>query len=576
VGIASPPQISATARAVSAVQYAKIHLNYAIGLVISGKPAPEQLAAPDIVSAGTGVELRNEVTGDLLFRTIETEAGPIIERGEIAPTDPFAQRLLGLRQGDVVEIEKLGAAPQPHRVVNIHSRYLFAHFRTLRDFPVLFPGNTAFGSFEIDDSKGDARFDEMFAMARRRAEDGRQIETMYREHPLPLPMVAKFTGANPFVLWDTFSRDPTLGLKCAIGVEEEFASARDVALEPGLLIVDPVSIYGWVRMDVSQIIGKCRARLAVVQSTIDFLRELVEERRSQRGTKLGSFGYDGQNYHMSELSSEALEAQISWAEAALSFASALLLVPAESGTPILDRVDDFVEEFHPAYRDSLLAATQPNRALLTDDLGFRVFAQEAGAKISFTQALAQAGFGVQAITHSEYRALVGALIDAHYAFTQFSQGELLGELLESNWTITDRLDAFATLMTSPTLERGTIVRLLAELLLNTHRAAPTVTAFAAFHTAFAQAMHKAGKSDQLDRDYEGVRAILFATMARNVARAFLKERLLRTTYFVPPAQLAVDFREGAARQLNRIWHDLEAGGFSLAAAPETSSTAAAA
>jgi tetratricopeptide (TPR) repeat protein len=551
---------------------AKIHLSYAIGLVISGRPALEQLSEPSLIAPGCGVELRNEETGELLFRLIETDPDPVIERAEIGPKDPFAQRLLGLKRGDVVEVEKIGTAPQQFRVINVQSRYLFAHFRTLRDFSTLFPGNTAFGSVEIDDSKGDAKFEPMFAMARSRAEYCRQIVGMYQEHPLPLAMVAKFTGASPFELWDGFSQDPTLGLKSAVGVEEEFASARKIAKQPGLVIVDPLSIYAWIQMGLSQIIVKCGARLAIVQSSIDFLRELVEERRGHRGTKMGSFAYDGQNYHMSELSSEALEAQIATAEAALELASSFLLVPAESETPILGRVDDFVEEFHPAYRDSLLAAAQANRALLTDDLGFRVIAQEVGAETTFTQALAQVGLAAQHIAHPDYRAVVGSLVDAHYAFTQFSPAELAGELFESNWSITPRLGAFAKLMTSPTLERGTIARVLAELLLNTHQTAPDVTAFAAFHVAFAQAMHMAGKDELLRSDYKKAGAILLATMSRNVARAFLKERLLRTTYLVPPIQLTADFREGAGRQLNRIWRDLEAGGFSLDGASNTSAT----
>lgn len=546
----------------------KIHLNYAIGLVISGKPAPEQLSQPLVIAPGCGVELRNEATGELLFRLIETDPDPVIERGELAPTDPFAKKLIGLKEGDVVDIEKLAAEPQPHRIVNIHSRYLFAHFRTLRDFQALFPGNTAFGSVEIDDSKGDAKFEPMFAIARRRAEHGQQIESMYREHPLPLAMVAKFTGANPFELWDGFSRDPALGLKSAIGVEEEFASARKIAQRPGVIIVDPVSIYAWVRMDVTSIMVKCGARLAVVQSSIDFLRDLVAERRGQRGTKLGTFGFDGEHYHMSELSSEVLEAQIAAAEAALDLASSFLLVPAENEAA-LGRVDDFVEEFHPAYRDSLLAAAQPNRALLTDDLGFRVVAQEAGAEITFTQALGQAGLAAQGITHPEYRALVGGLIDAHYMFTQFSPVEVAGELFESDWAITPRLEAYARLITSPTLERGTIARLLAELLLNTHREAPNVTAFATFHTVLAQAMHKAEKGNVLKDDYQRASEVLLGMMTRNIARAFLRERLLRTTSLVRPAQLTVDFREEAKRQLERLFRDLGAGGFRLSADPKT-------
>ena len=173
-----------------------LHLGYAIGLVLSGRPDEGALAAPDTIEAGSGAMLVNESNGEILFRIIEPNGSPMIERGEIGPEDAFARRMLGLRVGDTIKVTKAAVGAQEYRVAEIQSRHLFAMRRTLRDFPSLFPDNPAFGSFEIDDSKGDARFEEMFELARHRAENGREIETLYRESTLPLPMVAKFTGSN--------------------------------------------------------------------------------------------------------------------------------------------------------------------------------------------------------------------------------------------------------------------------------------------------------------------------------------------------------------------------------------------
>jgi len=367
----------------------EIHLGYALGLVINGRPDDEAMASPETVGHGSGVVLVNEITGDVIYRVIEEGADPVIERGELRPTDPFATRLIGLRTGDRVDVPKVGTGGETYRVEEIQSGYLFAFRRTLRDFNSLFPQNAAFGSFEIDESKGDSKFEEVFALARRRAEAGREIETIYRDNIAPLPMMAKFTGSSVFDLWDAFSRQPALGLKSALGVVGEFESGRRAA-GLGVAVVDPVSVYAWVRMGLGGIIRKSLGRLGVVQSTIDLLRQLVEEREAQRGRKMGTFGWDGERYQMIELSEDDIEVQIGHAAGALALAEAITVVPAETDQVLPDHLLDFLKDLHPAYHDTLIAALRPERSVLTDDLGFRAVVQEAEGAVTWTQPFSQA------------------------------------------------------------------------------------------------------------------------------------------------------------------------------------------
>ena len=102
---------------------------------------------------------------------------------------------------------------------------------------------------------------------------------------------------------------------------------------------------------------------------------------------MGTFGYDGERYYLVELTEEAFDRQIADAKAALDLAEALPLVPAETEQPLPDSFADLLGDLDPAYHDTLIAALQPNRTLVTDDLGFRVIAQEAGARVTWTQSL---------------------------------------------------------------------------------------------------------------------------------------------------------------------------------------------
>jgi len=508
---------------------------------------------------GTGAALVNETTGEMLFRLIEPAGAPVVERGEIGPDDAFARRLVGLRVGDSIKVVKAAVGAQEYRVVEIQSRHLFAMRRTLRDFPSLFPDNPAFGSFEIDDAKGDDRFEEVFALARRRADSGREIETMYRESTLPLPMVAKFTGSSVFDLWDAFSIRPELGLKSAVGINEEFDSGRRAA-RSGIVLVDPATIYGWVRMGIAQIVERAGIPLAVVQSTIDALRRLSEERADQRGRKMGTLGFDGERYGLVELTDEVVDRQVASAIEALKLAERLTLLPAEGDELIPDRIADLVADFEPAYADTLLGALQDQRALLTDDLGFRVVAQEAGAACTWTQPFAQAGHGPPGISHPEYRTVVAALIDANHRFTQFGHAELLGELLETSWAVNDRLRAWAALMTSDALDRGSIATLLAQLLIDSKLHAPDDTTFAAFHVALAEAAVASGRAEVVREDYERALGAVEATITRNANRLLLPKLLRETTYMTPVAALTQEHRKIARRQAKRIRQSLEIGG----------------
>jgi len=543
-------------------KHPQIHLSYALGLIINGRPDQASLAAPSEIGPGAGVALRNEVTGKTIFRIIETGEDPILERGELAPSDPFAKRLIGLRLDDTIDINKVGVGPQAHRVVELQSRFLFAHHRTLRDFPGLFPGHPAFGSFEIDDSKGDEKFEQMFALARDRAAQGKEIETIYRENILPLPMAAKFGGATVFDVWDAMSANPTLGLKSALGVLGEFELGRTAA-GAGVTLVDPLTLYGWSRMGIAAIIARLPHRLAVVQATIDMLRELVEEREDQRGKKLGTFGWDGERYHMLELSAEAIEEQIADAKAALHCAESLMLVASESDRALSDEILEMLKGMDPAYYDTLLAALQPKRAFLSDDLGIRAIAQEAGAACTWTQPFVQAGHGPNGYSNPEYRSVLAALLERHHRFTQIGNMEVLAELLDSGWAINDRLKSFARVMTGPEIDRSSIGHLLARLLVDSRLQSPDDSAFAAFHREYVAACHTAERRDDPREVYEVAAAALRTLLTTKINRVSLPPQLMATTTMYTPFSLASDARKLARREAARLFQRLSDGGLAL-------------
>ncbi|MBL7235906.1 hypothetical protein IFJ82_11365 [Novacetimonas hansenii] len=539
-----------------------IHTAFAVGLILNGQPNEAALAPPSAVGPGTGLVLLNEVTGERIHRLIETEVDPVIDRDEISPNDPFAKQMVGLKVGETIEIPKLGFEPQTYRVMEIQSRYVFAFQRTVRDFSRLFPGNATFGSFSIDDSKGDHRFEEVFAVARRRAAQGNEITTMYRDNVLPLPMVAKFSGSSVFDVWDHLSVNSKLGLKSALGISGEFETGREAA-DRGIILVDPVSIYAWTRLGLCATLLKSGSRLAVVQATIDLFRQLLKERQSQRGRKMGILGWDGEHCRMAEFTEEAIERQVEEASAALEFTEKLMLLPAETDEFLPDSIADLLKDLEPAYYDTLIASLGPKRALLSDDLGFRVIAQGAGAAVSWTQPFKQVSLFSKYISHAEYIEVIASLIDANYYFTQFNHRDIIGELRNSGWVINDRLRRFARLMTSTTLDRASIATLLGNLLLASYHYAPDDTSLAAFPIAYAGMCRESCLLEQGRRDFSAAYQEAFEVIIRSWNRQFLPKRLIDTTCLTPLWFLTEESIRIAKRQVDRIRDALRRGGFTL-------------
>ena len=148
----------------------KMHLAYTGGLVFFGNTLTTLRDEPERVGIDTAVTLK-EVTGNrTLVRIIEGEPEPNIERGEIAPDDSLATRLLGLGVGDVIALQTTGPGLTEFRITLIQNKFIHAHFRVLADFERLFPENRAFGSVPIDLSQGIEGAEPMLRLVRDRGQ----------------------------------------------------------------------------------------------------------------------------------------------------------------------------------------------------------------------------------------------------------------------------------------------------------------------------------------------------------------------------------------------------------------------
>ena len=249
----------------------QMHLGF-IALFLTGRISRNPIDPPERIGPDTAVALIEKDGTRRLTRIIETEPNPRIDRDEIAPDDSLATRLLGLRVGDEVELRSIAAGSSRYLVATVQNKYAHAHFRSLEQFQVMFPESRAFGSLGIDPSKGDQQFKPIFDAVKQKGEFGRQIKDLYRSGRLPIALAANFGGSSGFEFWDTILTDPAMQFNVVLGRPEDYAEANRILDQRAhRAVIDPITLYGLVRVKIAETVRAAFEDLGVVQTTLDLL-----------------------------------------------------------------------------------------------------------------------------------------------------------------------------------------------------------------------------------------------------------------------------------------------------------------
>jgi hypothetical protein len=489
-----------------------------------------------------------------LVRIIETEPTPQIERDEVAPSQSLALRLTGLRRGDEIELENFGTEPTRYVVTDLQSKYIYAHFRSLQKFETMFPESRAFGSFTIDEKDGDERFKPIFDSAKRKHEFTAKLVELYRSGTVPMALIATFSGSSPLSLWEFIRHHPEVNFQTAVGVAQEFAYAKTTLGSNRRGIVDPITLYGLVQLGIADQVKAAFQDLGVVQTSRDILRAYAKEQRDGRNRQQGSFGWDGTHYRLTEWTKEAVEENVSNAQAAVDFAESLTLVASEASSGITVEASDTFQDVDPAFLDSIRAAQGDGRVLLSDDRPLREFAF-AAARIPtvWTQAVVKYAAEAGMIQPDSFLEVTAVLAESSHSFTMVGHQDFLHELRKTGWVVSDRITKFLDLMALPSNDQESVRTVLANLIFFGWFSAPSQEAFKVFFLRVFRALKAAqpgANSAELAR--HSFDAVERHIQARAHAR-HLRRRLLDSTSVTPVAVVIESLDRVAGRVAARIW-----------------------
>ena len=441
----------------------QIHLGF-IALFLTGRVRRNPIEPPEQVGPDTAVALVEKDGPRRLTRIIETEPNPRIDRDEIAPDDSLATRLIGLRVGGEVELRTIAAESPRYVVSAIQNKYLHAHVRSLEQFQVMFPESRAFGSLSIDPSKGDQQFKPIFDAVKQKGEFGRQIRDLHRSGHLPIAIAAKFGGTSGFEFWDAIFADEAMQFNVVLGRQEDYAESLGLlSQQTHRAVIDPITLYGLVRLKIAETVREAFDDLAVVQTTLDSLRRVLQEREADRGREKGILAWDGEHYQMVRLAPEAIEQRVADIQEVLSFAETLTLVPAEAVGELTNEAREVFNDLDPAFLDTIFAARGNDRILLCDDRPFRTLSTEAlQIKSVWTHAAVTAAVN-KTVLPEEYFRISNILAESRYFYTTLNAGNLFYEWKRSNWTMTPTLQVLLDLLARPTNAPQGVMNVLANL-----------------------------------------------------------------------------------------------------------------
>ena len=406
-----------------------------------------ELLHPTQVQPGTVVCIDSSGQTNRYFIGQDGDANHRLE--ELDVDHPLAQRLLGKTVNDEIHLQQNPVGTDIRKVVDIKSKYVYALQESLRKFPELFPDTPGLwsiqldGSHEADDSE---KFQPIFDLIDQQHEDSLQIESAYKEDPLPIGVFANWTGHDVLDTWISLMSKPDLGVRCSSGNPEERSKALTLLGDSQpKLVADLISLMTIYSIGAADAVTKAFGKLSIAQSTIDELQQIINDKEgmwSQRESM--SVGKEGDQYVRTIITPEEVRQNVEYLKNVIKWIQESCEV--HPCTPALQmnqlRKQELDNTFQPFFIDTLLIASQPGYLLLSDDERLRSYAKinlnhDAGTNFHidgvWTQVVLEHCVNRNLLDKSEYDKMTMKLVCSHYYHTAFNADVLIEAAKQSDW-----------------------------------------------------------------------------------------------------------------------------------------------
>jgi len=418
---------------------ADAHLKY-IGFMLQKQKDADRLLNIDKVMVDTAVCIE-DAEHHQEWHIIEERKDADVSRGEINLEHPLAKKLLGKGIKEEVIFKETQFGKEFGKIVRIKSKYVYALHETLSSFSKLFPGHAGLVRVKIGvpEKHGEppSGFQPILEQVSKQHEFDLQVERFYKGGVLTIGAFAKLVGRNVLEVWSGLISNPNLGLRCCFGNSGEGNEAILLLANKPKLVVDIISLMTLHGIDAGNATVNTFGKLGIAQSTIDFLRDTINERRGIWSKGFMTIGKDGDKFVKQEISSEDVTRNIEYLEGMLEWVrNNCEVIPCKAALNMKKDYKQQLDELTGSiFVDTVLVAGEPGNLLYSDDERLRSFAK-AEFKVDgvWTQVLLMHCLDLGKLERSRYNQMIVKLTCSNYYHTSIDALVLVEAAAQSKWS----------------------------------------------------------------------------------------------------------------------------------------------
>jgi len=413
-----------------------VHVKYVTSFFEREKVSDSFLACHR-VCINSAVYLQDESEQISCF-VIEDKQNADFSHNEISLEDSQTQKLLNKAVGDEVVFKDDFISKDVRKVVEVTSKYVYAFRESLNLLEKQFSETPGFWTLKVDLSECTNGLPKnLKSVLDKSNESIREAEKLYKTSHIPIGTFAKLTSKDIPSTWGHLISSPELGIFCCQGNQEERSHALSLlTTKPLRLIIDIISLLTIHGLDAADAVVKSFGRLGIAQSTIDVLRNVVEDYKGMKSNGTAFLGTEGDHFFLHEVTADEVQRSREYFEGIITWIKDNCEI--SPCTAALDMEQNEIQELEKLVGTSsfetLLIASEPGNLLYSDDWALRQVAK-ARFKLDgvWTQIVLLRCQELTALKQSEYSEIVVKLVRSNYHYTSIDDHALISAAEQADW-----------------------------------------------------------------------------------------------------------------------------------------------
>lgn len=379
--------------------------------------------------------------GEHRYRFEDRAQGAFISE-RIAKDSDLGKLLVGLRIGDVVQLQTLSEKTKSIAVREILPTYIDAFQRSIQQFNQRFPRAKGLWKVAMDFESEDP-LQEMRLLTRRRAESNQALLDQYKSNPgLPFAFVARALGADPIEAWQGLASARMSFYVCR-GNHVERDSVLTTLRKRARTgcVVDAITLSVVRRLGIDGAVRQVCGALHAPQSVFDLLGSRALEATGNVGKKMSFVSWQDNRLVMQEYPPELLEELAGEAVRERDWASQNVRVIAAIPHTDLDvETRTIVSAMGELVSEPAIAADGGGMLLLSDDMGLRLWAQEAFTlSAAWLQPVLMLARHEGHLSATEYYEAINTLVFSGHTFTSLDADAIMHQTRKDQFFLTPKV-----------------------------------------------------------------------------------------------------------------------------------------